>query len=204
MSSKTAELDKTVVEEKADRGVPLTPGKTLRDERERLNLSKEDIAMRLRLRVGVIEAIERDDYREMVADVFLKGYLRSYAKLLSLDPDGLIKQFESLDIEALPAPSSPQLWQNFKPHEKKERPFRVMALLSAGFGLLLVMAWLTNAVMFHPSNEAVEQDSMTMNVLGTKKLAQTDLSKLETNKKDPVINTVKKPASSRAKTTKKV
>lgn len=170
-----------------------TPGRILKMERERLGLSSEEIAIRLRLRVGVIEALERDDYREMAADVFMKGYLRSYAKLLNLEPEGVMQAFDALGMEHKPKPAVSHLWQNLSPAEKKEKPFKAMIMISAGFAALLCCFWLANTLIFNKKNNVVESETLSMNVLGTKDLALTDISTLQTEKVKAIHST--KPAS---------
>jgi cytoskeleton protein RodZ len=68
------------------------PGALLGDERRRQGLSLGDIARQLKLSVRQIEALERDDYGAFSGMVFVRGFLRNYAKLLQLDADALIAQ----------------------------------------------------------------------------------------------------------------
>jgi cytoskeleton protein RodZ len=53
-------------------------------------LSLADVARQLKLSVRQIEALERDDYSGFAGPVFVRGFLRNYAKLLQLDPDALV------------------------------------------------------------------------------------------------------------------
>ncbi|MEM9743671.1 MAG: RodZ domain-containing protein [Pseudomonadota bacterium] len=70
-----------------------TPGPLLRAAREQLNIEIREIGEALHLPAGSIEAIERDDYDEFPATVFARGYVRSYAKLVELDPDEVLAGF---------------------------------------------------------------------------------------------------------------
>lgn len=187
------ELDNTSLETGEPALSELTPGKKLKAERERLGIPCEEIAMRLRLRVGVIEALERDDYREMAADVFMKGYLRSYARLLSIEPEGLMQAFDALDVDRKPRPATSHIWQNMSPSEKKEKPFKAMLMMSSGFAVLILAIWFGNHLLFNKTKKAMSTDTISMNVLGTKDLALTDISTLQ----------VKKPASSQNAMNKK-
>lgn len=58
-------------------------GSQLRLKREELQLTLDEVASYLRLKKELIAAIEQDNYHKIPL-TYLKGYLRSYAKLLSL------------------------------------------------------------------------------------------------------------------------
>lgn len=76
----------------AESATPETAGKMLAFAREERDLSVEDIASNLNLGVGVIEALEGDQYDLLPGHTFVKGYLISYAVLLRLNPDAVIQQ----------------------------------------------------------------------------------------------------------------
>ncbi len=60
-------------------------GDKFRQARENLNLSVEDVAQKLNLRAFVIEAIENNELEQKsIPAIFMKGYVRNYAKLLKL------------------------------------------------------------------------------------------------------------------------
>jgi len=72
-----------------------SPGKRLRKAREDRSLSRKDIAERLHLSEQVIDAIERDDQDHLPAHTFVRGYLRGYAPLVSLDADSVIADYNN-------------------------------------------------------------------------------------------------------------
>ena len=69
---------------------PPGPGERLRAAREALNLSFDDVVHELRLEGNIIAAIERDDLDGLSAPVFVKGYLRSYARLVQLPEQEIV------------------------------------------------------------------------------------------------------------------
>jgi len=91
------------------------PGAALLAERRRQNLSLGDISRQLKLSVRQVEALERDDFAGFQSPVFVHGFIRNYAKLLSLDPAPLIAAADRklrpaavpAAIESDPAPRSP-------------------------------------------------------------------------------------------------
>lgn len=60
-------------------------GARLRQGREVAGLSREDISARLKVPARVIAVLESDDWSSLGAPVFVRGQLRSYARLLGLD-----------------------------------------------------------------------------------------------------------------------
>lgn len=60
-------------------------GTRLREARERAGLTREQVSTRLKMPVRVIDALEADDWQRIGAAVFVRGQLRSYARLLGID-----------------------------------------------------------------------------------------------------------------------
>jgi cytoskeleton protein RodZ len=65
-------------------------GKILREERERLGLSVGDVAALIKFAPRQIEALEADDLKQLPEPAFLRGFVRSYAKILHLDHHPLL------------------------------------------------------------------------------------------------------------------
>ncbi|NYZ64244.1 RodZ domain-containing protein [Luteimonas deserti] len=59
-------------------------GERLRATREQAGLSVADVAGRLRMQVRVVEALEAENWNRLGAQVFVRGQLRSYLRLLKL------------------------------------------------------------------------------------------------------------------------
>ncbi|OGT00128.1 MAG: hypothetical protein A3F73_13700 [Gallionellales bacterium RIFCSPLOWO2_12_FULL_59_22] len=76
-------------------------GKTLREAREQLGLSVADVAGMTKLAPRQIEALEADDLRHLPEMPFVRGFVRSYAKILQLDAPPL--------LAALPQTNAPPL-----------------------------------------------------------------------------------------------
>ncbi|HXF07582.1 MAG TPA: RodZ domain-containing protein [Candidatus Acidoferrales bacterium] len=70
-------------------------GARLRKAREARGLSVFELADALRLSPRMIEAIESEDLGALPPMLFAKGYLRSYAAFVGIDPSGLLKDFEA-------------------------------------------------------------------------------------------------------------
>ena len=68
---------------------PATPsaslGKILREQREKLGLGIGDVAALIKLAPRQIEALEAEDFKQLPEPAFVRGFVRSYAKILHLD-----------------------------------------------------------------------------------------------------------------------
>ena len=60
-------------------------GARLRQAREQAGMSREQVSARLKMPVRVIDALESDDWAVIGAPVFVRGQLRSYARLMRID-----------------------------------------------------------------------------------------------------------------------
>ena len=76
--------------------VPISPGFLLQEARKKLNLTVSEIAIRLLLKEAVVIGLENDDYGATLSPTFIKGYLRSYAKLVELDPEDIIAAYNDI------------------------------------------------------------------------------------------------------------
>lgn len=130
MTDKQAET----VEHKGD-----TPGKLLRNQREKQQLSIDDIANRIHLEYKIIAAIEADDYSNISSATYAIGYLRSYAKCIGADSDQIVSLYNT-DNEAPP----PEILPEVKPLSQvssSDKPVKAFTYLIT-FGLfLLILIW---------------------------------------------------------------
>ena len=78
-------------------------GAALRAAREEQERSLESVAADLHLQVEIVRAIETGDEGKLPASTFLRGYVRSYARLLGLDDASLIARLPVRD-DYRPAP----------------------------------------------------------------------------------------------------
>ena len=69
-------------------------GASLAAAREEMNLSVADVARHLKLSPAQVEALEEGAYERLPGRVFVRGFLRNYAKLLGVDPLPLLRRIE--------------------------------------------------------------------------------------------------------------
>jgi cytoskeleton protein RodZ len=70
-----------------------SPGRQLRLARENARISLDQVAAELHLSTATLTALEEDHYEGLPSPVFINGYLRSYARLLRLDPELLLDSY---------------------------------------------------------------------------------------------------------------
>ena len=71
------------------------PGGVLTAARHALDLSVTDVARHLKLSPAQVEALEQGAYDRLPGRVFVRGFLRNYAKLLGIDPQPLLRSIEA-------------------------------------------------------------------------------------------------------------
>jgi cytoskeleton protein RodZ len=82
------------------------PGERLQAARIKKGLTIEDVANRMHLSTSILEAIEENNFDEITAPIFVKGYLRAYARIVTLSEDEMIAQYVDLYSEEDPPISS--------------------------------------------------------------------------------------------------
>lgn len=70
------------------------PGAALAAARTAQNLGVADAARHLKLSVSQIEALEAGAFDKLPGPVFVRGFIRNYARLLKLDPEALLRSIE--------------------------------------------------------------------------------------------------------------
>lgn len=124
--------------------MPLTGiGEVLRSARRSQGRSIGDAAADTRVRESFLAALEQEEFTALGGDVYAKGFLKSYARWLGLDPEPLLAryraEFERPDDTAHARPpagfSDPML-----PLTDRSRPPRALLLgvVAVVLGLLLV------------------------------------------------------------------
>ena len=73
-------------------------GVRLKQAREKAGLSQEDVAVSLKIPVRVIRQLESGDPSQLGAPVFVRGQLRSYARLLGVDLEDLLGSTASAPV----------------------------------------------------------------------------------------------------------
>jgi cytoskeleton protein RodZ len=81
-------------------------GELLKAERIKRNLTVAEVAATLKLSSKIITSIESGDVDELPAKTFIRGFVKSYATLLKLDPDLILRQFQEEMGSTQPMPKN--------------------------------------------------------------------------------------------------
>lgn len=76
----------------------VSPGRMLREARERLGLSVADVADQIKFAPRQIEALEADNFHDLPEMAFVRGFVRSYARILHLDTAALLAALPKTDM----------------------------------------------------------------------------------------------------------
>jgi cytoskeleton protein RodZ len=85
-------------------------GADLARSREERGLSVEDVSSATRIRAGLIRAIEADNFDPCGGAVYARGHIRSIARVVGIDPQPLVAEFDRSHVEEpvpVPVPNQP-------------------------------------------------------------------------------------------------
>ncbi len=115
-----------------------SPGQTLACARAELKLSVADVSQQIKYGVKQIAAIEADDYAKLPGTTFVRGMIRSYAKLVHIDAEPLLADLGRRNIPA--AVTVDLRTSRQEPFvEGGKKPNRVYVLLSVAILLAVVV-----------------------------------------------------------------
>jgi cytoskeleton protein RodZ len=139
-----------------------TPGQVLRLKREQHGLSVEEIAKRVHLEVKIIEAIENDSQEGLPSAIYVRGYLRSYAKIVGADADEIINLYNA---DSPPPP--PDILPEVKPPSQvssNDKPVKAFTyLITLGLVLLLLIWYQSNFVVDTRTNDGQRNTETSIN-----------------------------------------
>lgn len=125
-------------------------GQFLREQREQRRMSVAEIARATRVPVSSVERIEADQFDELPAEVFVRGFLKSYARAVGLSEEDVLARYTSSRrvswVTPLPLPSA----------EKPARGGRVSVALA--LVLLLILFTLAVSIVSKPRGGEMPQE----------------------------------------------
>ena len=132
-----------------------TVGEILRNKREEIGLSLDEITEKLNLDSNLIELLENNDFEKFKVETYLKGYLRAYSKLLGIDGDRIIKLYKESNPE-----KEPEILPDVKPKNQKNSNDRSIKLFSYIIGLSIALSML----IWYQKNITIKPDANNNNI----------------------------------------
>lgn len=109
-------------------------GEKLRKAREEKGLSLDDVYRQTRIHLRVLEALEQDRAHNFLSFIYIKGFLRTYARYLKLDGEGLVREY--ISSQKIDAAAEPEIVLE----KKRKFPFQINRFLTLRMGLTFVLA----------------------------------------------------------------
>jgi cytoskeleton protein RodZ len=116
------------------------PGAMLAQARQTIGLSQQEVADKLNFRLVLVKNIENEVFDKAIPVTFIRGYLRSYAKLVNLSGEDVLASYQMLNI----AQQQGAEMQSFsKGTEKQAESNRIMWISYLILALLIAatIAW---------------------------------------------------------------
>lgn len=122
-------------------GEVATVGALLRKLREARGLTQEAVSMETRIPVVSIRKIEENRFAELPGEVFVRGFLRAYARAVGADPSRVVAVYDDQRGPAVPQKTS--RWPGLFRVHRPRRAGLVLAFLVflAILGLLLAFVF---------------------------------------------------------------
>jgi cytoskeletal protein RodZ len=127
-----------------------TVGQHLRALREARGMSVEEVSRATRVPVASVERIENDRFDELPGEVFVRGFLRSYATAISAPPDDVLARYTA---------SRRVAWVTPLPLSSPTRPARGRRFgVAIAFVLLLILFTLALSIVLRPRGDDMPQE----------------------------------------------
>jgi cytoskeleton protein RodZ len=118
-----------------------SPGKRLRIARQAKGLSHSEVAAHLHLSSAIVQALEQDDHDRLPGPVFVRGYLRNYARLLGLDDKTFVAELDHPGADEQEAPAVTKTRARPEIHSNHFAVRLVSWLIGISLIVLLALWW---------------------------------------------------------------
>jgi cytoskeletal protein RodZ len=108
--------------------MPESFGRYLKRERELREIPLEEISRRTKVKLAALVALEEDRFSDLPPVTFVRGFIRSYAECVGLDPRDAILRLDHFLHENFPEKAPPPA-----AFTKPPLPSRRLVLLCFGF-----------------------------------------------------------------------
>lgn len=143
--------------------VELTVGQLLKQERERRNLTLEQVAQQLNLKVDVLRSLETDQPDKAILPTFMRGYLRAYARFLKMPEQSLLGRFEQVHQVTSTPVKAMKTFSNRQAKQQTETRFMWLTYIIVAILLASLAAWLWQGARdFSSTNSLTDTTTSTV------------------------------------------
>jgi cytoskeletal protein RodZ len=127
-----------------------TVGRFLRQQRLAKRMSLEEVARTTRVPMSSVERIEADQFDELPGEVFVRGFLSSYARAVGVPVDDVLARYTA---------SRRVAWVTPLPLASPTKPPRGRRFgIAIAFVLLLILFTLALSIVLKPRSDDVPQE----------------------------------------------
>lgn len=127
-----------------------TVGNYLRHQREAKGMSLEEVARATRVPMSSVERLESDQFDELPGEVFVRGFMKSYARAVGIDTDDVLARYTA---------SRRVAWVTPLPISSPTRPARTKRYgVAIAFVLLLILFTLALSIVLKPRGDDLPQE----------------------------------------------
>lgn len=142
------------------------PGHLLAKKREALGISVQEVADALHITMHYVRALETDAHDKLPGDVFIKGYLRSYASLLQLDPTVIVNVYLEYNSDKAHAQSE----SGTRRHSVGGRRIPWIVVSGVAFVVVAIALWFFNSGSTSPVRPAATAPAVNASNVTTRTL----------------------------------
>ncbi|HYW75780.1 MAG TPA: RodZ domain-containing protein [Gammaproteobacteria bacterium] len=142
-------------------GDTASPGHQLSTAREAKGISLETVSESTGISRKVLEALEANEWDKLDAPVYVRGYLRKYARMLGLDQEALVSSYEASAL-----PRDPELHSYVSEHLPSNRNVRwLLPVTALIIVVVLVLMGLWSWRHFHTSARNVQAPASAVSAM---------------------------------------
>lgn len=128
-------------------------GRHLKSAREARGMSVEEIARATRIPIASVERIEADHFDDLPGEVFVRGFLRAYARAVSMPVDDVLARYTASRRVAwvTPVPIA-------SPQGQSSRPAGRRVGVAIAFVLLLILFTVAMSIVLRPRGHGLPRE----------------------------------------------
>lgn len=116
-------------------------GALLQKERELRGLSREDVSRTIKVAIRTLKALESGELEELPHLVYTKGFVKSYARIVKLNPEELGAAVDAIYLEAYGEPEDPEPVYNARNVQSSSSGWLWIVLIVLLLGLAAGGGW---------------------------------------------------------------